>query len=232
MPQFRSEWKYICSDGQLELVRQRLDGILSRDSHADADGSYTVHSLYFDDFKNSCAFGNDSGDGLRYKYRIRYYGNAADRLHLERKEKRCGLGGKKNCPLSAEEYASLVSGDCAGTFWNTEKPLLKHFCALIMTRGFAPKAVIDYERTAFTDPAAHIRVTLDRDITAAYDCGAFLNGDCLHFPLMKEHRNILEVKFDAIFPGWLRRMIESLDLQQTTFSKYYLGRKRLENILR
>ncbi len=49
MAQYRSEWKYICTDGQLELIRARLSGLLSPDSHADQDGAYKVHSLYFDD---------------------------------------------------------------------------------------------------------------------------------------------------------------------------------------
>ena len=42
MAQYRSEWKYICTDGQLELIRARLSGILAPDSHAGSDGSYTV----------------------------------------------------------------------------------------------------------------------------------------------------------------------------------------------
>ena len=70
MAEYRSEWKYICTDGQLELIRGRLSGLLSPDSHAGPDGSYEVHSLYFDDHRNSCASGNESGDGIRYKYYI------------------------------------------------------------------------------------------------------------------------------------------------------------------
>ena len=232
MAQYRSEWKYICTDGQLELVRARLTGILERDSHSGPDGSYTVHSLYFDDYRDSCAAGNESGDGMRYKYRIRYYGNSTGSLHLERKIKRYGLGEKQSCPLSLSEYDSLYSGDGSRAFAETDRPVLQEFSVLMMTRGFLPKAIIDYERTAFIEPTTHIRITLDRNISAAYDCDAFLQGSYIQFPIQDAHQNILEVKFDSILPGWLRQMIESLNLRQTTFSKYYLGRKRLENIIR
>lgn len=232
MAQYRSEWKYICSDGQLELIKARLSGLLAPDSHAGPDGSYTVHSLYFDDHRDACAAGNESGDGIRYKYRVRYYGEKTGSLHLERKIKRYGLGEKNSCPLSLSDYDALLAGDGSGAFWGSDEPLLREFAALMMTRGFLPKAVIDYERTAFTEQTAHIRITLDRDITAAYDCDAFLRGSYIRFPIQDAHQNILEVKFDEFLPGWLRRMIESLNLRQTTFSKYYLGRKRLENILR
>lgn len=232
MAQYRSEWKYICTDGQLELIRARLSGILSPDSHADPDGSYTVHSLYFDDHRDSCTAGNESGDGIRYKYRVRYYGDSAESLHLERKIKRYGLGEKKSCPLSPGQYDALLAGDGSRAFWEADSPLLQEFSSLMMTRGFLPKVIIDYERTAFVEPTAHIRITLDRNISSGYDCDAFLNGSYIRFPIQDAHQNILEVKFDAFLPGWLRQMIESLNLRQTTFSKYYLGRKRLESIQR
>lgn len=230
MNQYRSEWKYICTDGQLELLRSRLSGILELDKHSASDGIYRVHSLYFDDYTNSCAAGNESGDGTRYKYRARYYNNSLHTMHLEKKEKQYGRGDKRTCSLNTDEYEALVSGDCCGTFWNTDKQLLKEFCTLIMTRAFSPKAVIDYERTAFVEPVTHIRITLDRNISAAYEWESFTQGSYLRFPLQGEHQNILEVKFDEILPGWLRQTIESLNLRQTTFSKYYLGRKRLESI--
>lgn len=229
---YRTEWKYICTDGQLELLQSRLGGLLPYDSHSAADGTYPVSSLYFDDFTDSSAASNEAGDGLRFKYRIRHYGQGASGLHLERKEKRYGLGGKVSCPVTRGEYDALLSGNVSEMFWSTEKPLLREFCAQIMTRCFSPKVIIDYERTAFAEPAAHIRITLDRCISAGYDVPAFLEGDYLRFPLQCEHQNVLEVKFDTILPGWIRKMIESLHVQQTAFSKYYLGRKQLEDVLR
>lgn len=224
----RTEWKYLCCEGQLELVRSRLEGLLPFDPHANTAGSYPVHSLYFDDYRDSCAAGNESGDGVRNKYRIRYYGNNTKDLHFERKTKRYGSGEKTGCSLSDEAYRDLLTGNFSSLFWKTEDPLLKKFCTFSMARYFTPKVIIDYERTAFVEPDTHIRITLDQNITAAVEYQKFLDGSYLQIPVTKEHQHILEVKFDEILPGWLKRMMDSLHLQQTTFSKYYLGRKQLE----
>ncbi len=232
MAQLRSEWKYICTDGQLEMIRSRISGILAHDDHSGPDGSYRVRSLYFDDYRDTCALGNESGDGIRYKYRVRYYSDDTSALHLERKAKRYGLGHKKSCPLTMDECNMLLDGNFSGLYWQTEKPLLQEFCVLSMTRLFSPKAIIDYERTAFVEPITNIRITLDKNISAAQDYMSFINGSYCCIPLQDIHQNILEVKFDEILPGWLRQMLESLNIQQTTFSKYYLGRKQLEAILR
>ena len=231
MTQQRSEWKFLCSDGQIEMIRSRLSAILAHDPHAEPDGSYTVHSLYFDDYWNSCAAGNESGNGLRCKYRIRCYGNSSGGLHFERKEKCYGYGSKLSCAISPEEYRNLIAGNYSEVFWNTEEILLKKFCTLSMMRFFTPKVIVDYKRTAFVEPAANIRITLDQEICAAPECSEFLNGSYFNIPILGKNQNILEVKFDEILPSWLKRMIESLRLQQTTFSKYYLGRKKLENLL-
>ena len=229
--QQRSEWKFLCSDGQLEMIRARLDGILAYDTHADSDGSYRVHSLYFDDYRDSCAAGNESGDGIRYKYRVRYYGNDTGSLFFERKEKRYGFGNKVSCAITGDVYQSLLNGDVCSLFWQTEESVLKKYCALSMSRWFTPKAIIDYERTAFVEPVTHIRITLDRNITAACDFRSFLGGSYLQIPVTKMHQNILEVKFDDFLPNWIRKILESLNIQQTTYSKYYLGRKHLEGLI-
>ena len=44
--------------------------------------------------------------------------------------------------------------------------------------------------------------------------------------------NVLEVKFDDILPSYIRNIIESFGFKQTSFSKYYYGRKILDCYLR
>ena len=123
-----------------------------------------------------------------------------------------------------------MRGDAAAVFWGTENALLRRFCTDMMTRRFTPKVIVDYERTAFVEPCTNIRITLDRNISASGELGAFLRGDYLCHPLQGRQCHILEVKFDDILPGYIRGLVHSRDFQQTTFSKYYLGRKKLEEI--
>ena len=73
MGKYRSEWKYSISISHATQIRERLEAVLERDVHAKENGKYEIHSMYFDDFQNTCARENVAGDGIRYKYRIRYY---------------------------------------------------------------------------------------------------------------------------------------------------------------
>ena len=90
----RNEWKYICHEADIISICSRLNGILAFDTHGD-DGSYSIHSLYFDDYMDTCALETEAGVGSRYKYRIRYYGDNPEYLRLERKEKLYGRCYKK-----------------------------------------------------------------------------------------------------------------------------------------
>ena len=232
MTPFRNEWKYFCTDGEADLICSRMARVLTQDSHAGPDGTYSIHSLYFDDLYDACARGNESGDGIRSKYRIRCYGAQHGSLHLERKDKMYGRGRKLSCPLTSVTYDALLRGDAGALLWRDTAPLLKSFAALMMTRHFTPKVIIDYERTAFVEPITNVRVTIDRSISAAEDTGAFLSGSYVRYPLQSLRQNVLEVKFDDILPGYIKQLIESTRVQQTTFSKYYLGRKVLEGVYR
>lgn len=233
MKRYRNEWKYCCTDGELALLESRLRALLPLDTHTGPQGRYVVHSLYFDDYTDTCARDNDAGVAERFKYRIRYYDGARDRLQLERKDKRYNMCHKSSCPITREQYDALTAGDAAAVFWQTQDPVLRRFCLAVMNRRFVPKVIIDYERTAFVEPVTNIRITLDRNIAASPWTGAFLNADGYQsIPLQSGQCHILEVKFDDILPGYIRQTVCSRDFQQTSFSKYYLGRKMIEEVIK
>ncbi len=203
-----------------------MQNILQRDENS--EGVYTIHSLYFDDLFDSCA--RDTSDGLfkRSKYRIRFYGDNPELLFLERKEKLEGRCHKKRCVITSEEYDRILDGDINDLLWDTDKELLREFCVHSLKRGFSPKAIICYERTAFAEPITNVRVTFDRNISASDEIDRFRNGDYLRTPILPADENLLEVKFDYILQGTYRRIISDEGLTQSSFSKYYLGRKTLE----
>ena len=149
---YRNEWKYRCDRQTQVQLYERLRRVFETDEHAGADGTYTVHSLYFDDHMNSCAWDNEAGAEPRVKYRIRCYGSEGSALHLERKEKNNRKCRKFACPISLDEYQALTDGNIGEVFWDTEEPLIRRFCAAAMTRDLKPKLSLKYERTALTDP--------------------------------------------------------------------------------
>lgn len=224
---YRTEWKYICTDYDLDLLRYRLQCVLNTDRNANKE-VYNIHSLYFDDYRNSCAFDNDAGASARSKWRIRYYDEDLNFIKLERKRKKNDLCYKEACKLDLTEFNSLCSNRVSEVFWNSRERLLQEFCIDIMTKRFEPKIIIDYERTAFVDPILNIRITFDKNISGSVDIGSFTKRDYLKFPIQKKGEHILEVKFDDLLPSHIESILRQSDLQRNTFSKYYLGRLVLE----
>ena len=230
--QYRNEWKYCCSNHDLALLESRLSELLSTDKHSGISGGYNVRSLYFDDIRNTCAYQNQAGLPDRFKWRIRYYGGGTSRhMHLEFKRKHDGRGIKKSCRITEEEFKKILDNRPEEVLWGTDERLLKRFCYEIMTRGFRPKVIIDYDRVAYTEPITNIRITLDKNISAAYEFDKFLSGDYLKMPLQEANNHILEVKFDNILPSYIRNIVDSYGMKQTSFSKYYFGRKKLEELI-
>jgi len=230
MKKYRNEWKYHCTQPELSVMEKHLDAVMARDIHAGTDGKYCVRSLYFDDMSNSCYHDTLSGLDMRYKYRIRYYDEDSEHLRLEKKEKLDGCCHKRSCALTEEEYECLVQGNVVPLIYETEKPLLREFCAAIMKRRFTPRVIVEYHRLAFVEPIANVRITMDTNIAVSKEYDRFLSGDYLRVPLMKRGEHVLEVKFDSILPGYMKRSVYQANLQQQTFSKYALGFERLRSI--
>ncbi|MCI8613704.1 MAG: VTC domain-containing protein [Lachnospiraceae bacterium] len=105
---YRSERKYCEAEPELVYLKERLASILPYDSNADENGKYEINTLYFDDYKDTCAKLNVSGEGKRFKYRIRYYGKNSGQLWLEKKEKINSYCHKRKCVLLLEELADTV----------------------------------------------------------------------------------------------------------------------------
>lgn len=225
--QYRNEWKYIVTDANLAIIESRLKSALKLDENAANDGKYEVHSLYFDDIYDTCIRDNDHGTSKRFKYRIRYYDNNPGLIRLERKEKLSERCHKESCILSLQQFNQIINGEIEEVLWNTDDPVLSQFCVHCMTRGFAPKAIIDYERVAYVEPISNVRITLDTHLSVSNAFEHFLTGSYLRMPLQEAKRQVLEVKFDYILPSYIRHMLTSEGLVRTSLSKYSLGRKQL-----
>ena len=229
MKKYRNEWKYICDDRELDLIRCKLSSILKMDCHSDDDGIYVVHNIYFDDYYDNCARKTESGDYKRFKWRIRYYGNDTSHIRLELKEKLYGRCHKESCLITLDEYKSILAADTS-IVWTTDKMLLKRFCIDMMNKCFRPKMIVEYEREAYVDEALNIRVTFDKNISISYEINKFLTMDYIRMPIQEVGSYVLEVKFDDIMPSYIKQILDSDAKTQVAFSKYYNGRKVMEAI--
>ena len=227
---YRSEWKYICEGQDLQIIRNRVAALLPLDQNVGKE-EYNIHSLYFDDYLNTCAFDNDAGNDERYKWRIRYYNEDRNLIKLEKKIKKNDRCYKIVSDLSLVQYDQIMRQDYSEVFWNTNDKLIQEFCTACLTKMLRPKIIVDYNRIAYVEPISDIRITFDLDISASLDTDRFIYNDYLKFPVQEKNRNVLEVKFDDVLPSYLASVLSDEALQRNTFSKYYLGRIVLERNL-
>ena len=221
----RVEDKYIVSQGELLILGKRLGAVMKADAHQHGDG-YMIRSVYFDGYQDPCMDENESGIDHRKKYRIRLYNHDDSLIRLEIKEKIRGLTKKTSCRLTSQETHALMQGQNLPGF--DERAPLNALKTKMRLERFAPRAVISYERTAFVCPTGNVRITFDRNIMASRVCGDFLSEHVAGtVPVLPAGMHVLEVKYDGLIPDYIVQILETNKLQQTAFSKYYLGRTAL-----
>jgi len=220
-PKFRHEFKYLCTDAQLAILKTRLLGLMEKDSHVGSNGVYLIKSLYFDDYNDRCFWENEDGVTPREKYRIRIYDNSPTRISLECKRKECDKIHKTSCRLTIEQFEYLAYGK--GQF--SLPPLAQKLQILRMTTGMVPKVIVEYERTPYVYKNGNVRITFDRNITSSSEVNRFFEKDIKKRPILPAGMQLLEVKYDEYLPDPIYQALMLDNMQLTNFSKYYLCRK-------
>ena len=212
---YRHEVKHIITPGDAAAIRANL--IATPDPHTGANGSYLIHSLYFDDPLDTALHEKLDGVNERRKFRIRYYNDDLSYIMLECKMKRDGVGCKPQARLTLEETGKIIRGDIS---WmpTSGRPLLVALYADMKTRLLRPKTVVQYRRVPFIYAPGNVRVTIDWDIRTGTP-GDFLKPDGLTLPI-EDNVILLEVKWDEYLPGVIRKAAALKSREPTAFSKY------------
>lgn len=221
---FRHELKYLISSAELEIIKTRVNNLLSLDSHTDSTGAYSIRSLYFDDYFNRCFYENENGTDPREKFRIRIYNHSGDRITLECKRKEHGMTNKTSCPLSEEQARILMSGKTVPDIAN-QPPLLRKLTLAMLQNRLHPVVIVEYDRIPYVYKNGNVRVTLDTNISSSNAVQHFLDKAIPKRPIMPTGQQLMEVKFDEYLPDFIYGNLQLNNLRQTTFSKYYLCRK-------
>ncbi|MDE7320229.1 MAG: polyphosphate polymerase domain-containing protein [Lachnospiraceae bacterium] len=222
--QYRHEFKYLCSYGELMMLKVRLQGLVSLDTHVGEAGVYNIRSLYFDDIYDTCYRENEAGTDPREKFRIRIYDHSSERISLELKRKVRGKTQKLSCLLTEEQCRELMEGEIP-VLQEKTPALLRKLCLLMQTRHMRPKVIVEYERVPYVYPHGNVRITMDENISASNRTELFLERQIPLRPILEAGQHILEVKYDEYLPDCIYRTIQPGNLRQTAFSKYYLCRR-------
>lgn len=216
MSEYRTELKFLCSENTLHSIESRISLLCFKDSHADENGRYRIRSVYFDSPGMECYIACKSGVDNRKKYRIRIYNESPDRINLECKTGFHGKKKKESALLTPTQLEEILLGKVvspekqSGVLWDFRNR---------QVMGYQPRLIVGYLRTAYVHPAGNVRITFDREIMAMpvetlwekYNAGV---------PVLPFGKAILEVKYDDVLPGAIRKLIKESNLRTTSFSKY------------
>lgn len=219
---FRYENKYLITAAQAELLECRVDGICLQDDFAGNGGEYKIRSLYFDDYDESSYWDNERGADPRSKYRLRIYDGRDDVIFLEQKIKKHGKIRKDRAQVSREFCCRLLEDAWDRIQYPGDNKVVNRLLTAYHTRRLRPKIIVEYHRRPYICPEGDIRVTFDRDICFSGETEGFFDEDLFLHPVMDVGKELLEIKFREFMPDFLYQEVGIKQLQQCTFSKYYL----------
>lgn len=212
---YRTEKKHYITPADHAALRRRLNAVMRPDPHAGDGGAYTVHSLYFDDYRDTALREKLDGVPRREKFRLRYYDGDLGFINLEKKSKVRGLCIKESERVDLGDCRALLAGRADQVA--RRGPLLTEFCAKMNGRQLRPRTCVVYRRDAYCYPAGNVRVTVDYDIGAGSPSGFLDPGQ----PLVKENGVVLlEVKYDTFLPEHIAGLVEMNNRAGTAYSKY------------
>ena len=224
MVKFRHELKYLVTDAEIAMLKNRLNHLIGIDKHAALTGMYSIRSLYFDDYENRCFYENENGTDPREKFRIRIYNHSTDRITLECKRKERGKTLKTSCPLTLEQTRMLMEGRTIPNI-SQQPEVLRKLTIQMLTKRMRPVVIVEYDRVPYVYNNGNVRITLDMNVSSSTSIEKFLDEQIPKRPIMPVGQHLLEVKFDEYLPDFIHHNLNLHSLAQTAYSKYYLCRK-------
>ena len=202
----------------------RAKGLLQPDKHAKGSGYYYIRSLYFDTIDHQCYQENECGSDKRDKYRIRIYNADCKKIVLEKKSKERQMTSKTSCPISEEICRKLMKNELV-QITEEMSEVQKRLLLEMQLKGMRPTVIVEYQRFPYVEKNGNVRVTFDENIRSSDNIGQFLEKKITARPILEVGKSVLEVKWDAFLPSYIKEHLAMETLQWTSFSKYYLCRK-------
>jgi len=220
----RKEQKYLITIKQYEALVQRMSPYMRPDKYGQ-EGCYTVTSLYFESSDYRIYFETKNKLRFRQKLRLRVYDetNLNGNAFFEVKQKHKKVVNKRRMVLPLTEAYRYLSHDKNAYIEKYETSNIQVFKEIYHFRKFYhlhPKMIISYDRQAFHgihDP--ELRITFDFNLRCRDEDLSLENGPYgKHF--IDEGLVVLEVKVNHSVPLWLTRILQDLQCEQRSASKY------------
>ncbi len=222
---FRHELKYRISPSEYLSLRQRLRPVMSTDSHTQANGRYTIRSIYFDNADDKALREKIDGCAIREKFRIRYYNDDLSFITLEKKMKCDTLCLKDSALISYDQCQRLLLGDIDWMRSHIAQPVRELYCKM-HSQQLRPRVMVSYTREPYIYKPGNVRVTFDTNIRTTMYHQTFLEPEVHDISAMDAPGDtILEVKYDAFLPDIIACLLQTDGIRQSSYSKYSACRR-------
>ena len=214
----RHEMKARVPAAEAAALRVRLAAVMQRDKHALKDGTYEIHSVYFDTPTDRALMEKQVGMPARHKYRIRYYNDNLEHFRLECKSKIVTLCHKRGTSLTRDEVEKICRGDIDWMLQD-ERALVRELYLGMRRELLRPRVQVHYVREAFVYGPSNVRVTLDSDIRTGVYSPDFLEVQQPRPRTQSPDFVLIEVKYDNYLPDIIRD-ITNCNCRSQSFSKF------------
>lgn len=222
----RYEHKYLIEYDTYLKIKDRLDKVLKLDANSVGGKGYHIRSLYFDDIYESALFDKSAGISNRKKYRIRIYNYSENVIKLEIKRKYQDYTNKISTRITKDDYTKIYTGDVSD-FPERQNEVMTNYYLQIRNNVLKPKVIVDYYREAYVLPYNQIRITFDKNLSAANPQYNIFTDDVYSVHLSDEYSRIIEVKYNNFLPDFVKKVFEPFPMTRLSVSKYVLCREKL-----
>lgn len=219
----RKELKYLLSLSEVHYLKQKLAAVMEKDAHNGQEG-YRVRSLYFDSLFDTDFEDKVAGYDKRQKVRLRVYDSKDETVKLELKEKVGTAQRKRSLLISRAEAERMIKGDYSFLMERPE-PMAHQLYTFLLTRGYRPKCIVEYDRVAYLRRENDIRVTFDMNLRATEADFDLFNDHLMLYPVASPNEVTLEVKYNGFLYSYIKNLINHANRMQISNSKYCRARQ-------
>lgn len=224
----RKETKYLLSYDKYEKLFINIKDYLKPDEYPKS----TICNIYFDTDGYDLISHSIEKPIYKEKVRLRSYNvpSLDDYVFLEIKKKFNGTVNKRRIKFSLRDYYNYLDNKKLNT---SNKQIKEEIDYIFKTYDLKPKIFIAYDRLCFVDKNDNtFRITFDKNVRSrCYDLKLEDGDKGINY--FEDEKVIMEVKAQNAYPTWFIKILSSLEIRPSSFSKYgsIYTKKKKENEL-
>jgi len=222
----RFELKYVVTKRDVDRLRGEISAYMQPDPYADADGRYTLSSLYYDSPGRACFWAKLDGLRFRRKLRIRHYEQRApltndSPVFVEIKQRVDRVTQKRRAVLPYADALALCDDRVIPEHEAQDEAVVHEAYELGLRHSLQGSCITSYQREPWVggeyDPG--LRLTIDFDLRYRVN-DLWLESKHQGHAMFPPQVAVLEIKANDRVPYWLTHLVARNNLQLTRMSKY------------